>query len=372
MQHCKLIQFLRSLKPGEFQSFKLFVHSPFFNTDEAVLRLFDLLSKQYPAFEENKVNKEVLFAQVFPSLQYDDLSMRQLMHKLTKLIERFLVVQVSLNDKDHRTALLAENLSNRKLYPYFKQLLQQEINKLRFIPYKNLATIHKLLSYSHKYFFHPETPKFDKSRDSIVDCMEYLDQYFSLAKLQYASELITRAAVLNEDYEIWLLDEVVEALDKVPIEKENNLVQLYQKLLLLYRDRSNQVLFKDLKGQFLKAIHLIPLQDRIELYQQLSNYTIDKINEGEMEFRYDFFDLTKKADEQKIILDKNRITDATYTNISFIATSLKEFKWASDFITRYEKKLMPKVRKSATKLAWAYYHHHQSDYSKVLQLLPGS
>ncbi|MEO1627562.1 MAG: hypothetical protein AAFV25_20595, partial [Bacteroidota bacterium] len=265
----------------------------------------------------------------------------------------------------HRNQLLTEALGRRKLHLDFQRSVQQEIKQLESKKCKDLRSIGRLLHYNHQYFFHPDTSKFKKGVQSIRDCMTHLDHYFSLAKLQYASELMTRSATLDEQHQMWLLEEVLAQTEK----PSNVLLELYDGLIRLYQNREEESLFHQLRARFVDLIDQLPQQERIELYQQLSNYAVAQINKGDRRYLHDFLELTKVALTYDILLDKNRITDATFTNVAAIAAALKVFDWTAEFIANYEKKLAPNVRESATQLAWAYLYYHKGAFEKVLDCL---
>ncbi len=369
MQNSKLIRLLTSLQREEFRRFGQFLHSPFFNTNEKFVALYNYIARYYPGLFSPKLSKEKAFAALFPKETYDDNRMRQIMFRMTKLAEDFLAVQVVWNDEGRKTQLLTEALGSRKLHPYFEKAVKAETKKLEAVQYKDLPTLHRLLFYNHQYFFHPDTPKFKAGIKSIEDCMKYLDDYFAQAKLQYACELIARSAALKEEHQIWLLQEVMKTLEGNKAEEEDSLTALYYMLTLLQRDRDNELLFKGIKRKFLDIVAELPQQERIDFYQQLSNYTIAKINAGNRAYLLDFFELTEVALAFDIIVEKDRITDATFTNVVAIAAALKKFEWTAQFIKDYEKRLASSVRESASQLAWAYWYYHKGAFSDVLTCL---
>ncbi|MEM1323577.1 MAG: hypothetical protein AAGG75_25165 [Bacteroidota bacterium] len=366
MHNSKLFRLLQGLDREDFRHLGQFVHSPFFNTNEKLIAFYAYIAPHYPGLFSPKLAKERAFAVLFPKKAYDDSRMRQLMFKMTQLVEEFLAVQLVRQDEGRQQQLLIEALGRRQLHSDFQKKTAAEIKRLEGLPFKDLNALQLLLRYNHDYFFHPDTPKFRIGVKSIKDCMRYLDAFFVQAKLQYASELVTRSAALQEEHDIWLLPELMNRLLSHPPEP---LSQLYHMLMQLHLDRENEALFAQLKAEFSNQVAHIPEQERMDLYQQLSNYTISKINAGKRSFQLDFFELTEIAVNYNMLIEKERITDATFTNIVAIAAALKKFDWTAQFINNYYKKLARNVRDSATQLAQAYYHYHKGEFNEVLNCL---
>ena len=70
-----------------------------------------------------------------------------------------------------------------------------------------------------------------------------------------------------------------------------------------------------------------------------------------------------------IIIEQDRITDATFTNTVVMASVLKEFDWAKQFMERYQALLEPGIFDSAFNLSMAYWHYHQQHYLEVISHL---
>ena len=90
MQNFKIIQVLRTLDKKEFKKFGEYVYSPFFNKNKNVRKLYDILSKHYPEFENRNLNVEKIFTKVFPKEKYDYFKINNIISDLYKLSESYL------------------------------------------------------------------------------------------------------------------------------------------------------------------------------------------------------------------------------------------------------------------------------------------
>ena len=94
-----LIEAFKTFSPKEIKEFAEFVSSPFFNKNINVIKLFELIRKNYPEFESAKIEKEKIFSKLFPGKPYKDSTLRLLMYYLYELVEKFLAYNRFNNDK---------------------------------------------------------------------------------------------------------------------------------------------------------------------------------------------------------------------------------------------------------------------------------
>ncbi|MEL6133540.1 MAG: hypothetical protein AAFR59_09280, partial [Bacteroidota bacterium] len=84
----KLLRHLSSLSEKENRRFQKFVQSPYFNQEQ---KLFQLLQLLQPIPEE--LDREVLHRAIYPELSYDYPRITNLLSDLSQLLEQFLVVE---------------------------------------------------------------------------------------------------------------------------------------------------------------------------------------------------------------------------------------------------------------------------------------
>ena len=92
MQNSSLTRVLKNFSKDEFKSFGKFVHSPYFNTSEATILLFEEMKKFYPLFAKKDFTRENLFHAVYGDKDYRDELLRKLISNLIKLSEEFIFI----------------------------------------------------------------------------------------------------------------------------------------------------------------------------------------------------------------------------------------------------------------------------------------
>lgn len=113
MNKSSVTEMLRTFSKQELIKFEDFLRSPYFNRRENVLKLFLVIKKFAPDFNNENLEKEKIWKNSFPGTEYNYGIMKNLIHELTKLCESFITIEYSAKDKlksniDFLAALLIE------------------------------------------------------------------------------------------------------------------------------------------------------------------------------------------------------------------------------------------------------------------------
>jgi hypothetical protein len=120
------IEILKSLEASEFSELGKFIRSAYFNTNENIITLYDVLKKYYPTFESKNLTKEKVHRKIFPKRKYNDDTMRKLLSILQKLTEDFLShSSLKIKNFEYKTMLL-EKLDSKKQ----DRLFEKELGEL--------------------------------------------------------------------------------------------------------------------------------------------------------------------------------------------------------------------------------------------------
>src|SRR5690606_14494936 len=104
--------------------------SPFFNENQDLVKLFDLIHKQIATTTENDINstglkKEQVWKQLFPKKKYVDVQLRRLCSDLTKLAQNFLAFRQFKKTPFQEETLLLSAINNPKLNKHFTAVVRQ-------------------------------------------------------------------------------------------------------------------------------------------------------------------------------------------------------------------------------------------------------
>src|SRR5690242_9552158 len=106
----KIFDLLRSLDQDEFKKLGDFVNSPYFSKSRNVIEAYNYVYPHYPSFKDSSLSKFKMYEHLFKSENYKDSSLRNVMAKLVKAVETFLIMENLKKDELNRDNLLLEEL----------------------------------------------------------------------------------------------------------------------------------------------------------------------------------------------------------------------------------------------------------------------
>ena len=106
MHQSRLLTLIGALNKEEIRWLRKFVRSPFYNSNEHIITLFEYIRKYYPNLEHTKLSKEIVYRHLFPRTALDLTRLRLLMHRLAVLTEDFMIAMRIRKDTWTRKELL--------------------------------------------------------------------------------------------------------------------------------------------------------------------------------------------------------------------------------------------------------------------------
>ena len=123
MQDSKFIQILKTLDATEFRQFNRYLRSPVFTQSKDVLRLFNYIRKYYPSFGTEKLDRQLIFAKLFPKKKFDTARLSNLLFKLNKILEDYLIYLKCQQDDFQKRRWLTQIYEERNLSVIFNKTL---------------------------------------------------------------------------------------------------------------------------------------------------------------------------------------------------------------------------------------------------------
>ncbi|MCB9300203.1 MAG: hypothetical protein H6566_06110 [Lewinellaceae bacterium] len=369
MQDAKLIVLLKTVQPEELRWLAKWVRSPYYNSNEGVVALFDYLRRYAPAFDSPKLDKEAVFRQLFPKQPYDDQRLRLLMFRLSELVEEFLVAQRLKGDRLTHQQLLQQELGERSQYDLFVKKNQALAEQLALSAYRDEHYYLALWRQQHDYFFHPQTARYGFSADQVREIMQNLDAFYILSKMRYSTELRNRQNILPEEYDILLLRESLQLAEEHPAFGADKVFQAYRDMLGLMEQPDNENTYQRLETIAFSHLHLFRPTDQSSLLRYLINTTIQLYNKGKQEYLKRQFRLYQLGLEKELFLNEGKLSDATFLNIIVTATVLGEMGWVEGFIAQYAPSLPDALQVDAVSLGTAYWYFAKGDFHASNALL---
>jgi len=368
MYKSKPIIILRAFSPQELKEFEKFIQSPYFNKNETLTQLFQLLKKEYPDFTRPGVERERLFFKLYQSRDFDESKLRYAFSDLSKLLEKYIMLKELEKSKVQQNHLLLEFYRNHDIEKYFSQVFDETVKYLESQKIKDSEY------YFNRYLieeslYNYTSVKRDKSLDkTLQDVADNLDYYYISKKLKYLCEMFTRQNFLNSSYNTPLLDDLLKFVKTYNFDSYPAIRVYYTVLLTLIEEEKeeNYQTLLELLEKYGESFGKDELRD---LYFLAQNYCTKRINKGDTHYLREYFKLSEKLLEKELIYENGYIIPSTFKNIVTVGLRLEEYEWVENFLYSYKEKLAPKYRENAFIYNLAWLHFFKGEYKKTLRLL---
>ncbi|PSR12340.1 MAG: hypothetical protein DA408_19960 [Bacteroidetes bacterium] len=368
MENSKLIDLIKTIKTDEWKQLLDFIDSPYFNKNTAVSKLggylHELSKKNYPA---RPLQREVVWAAIFPQVAYDQKELAYLMSSLLKLSERFLGQKLLESKAIHLELYKLEALATRKLDKSYRQYLrkiQQGIQQSPLRDREHFRIRHWLAEIEDHYF---NLQNLRQYNPHLVTQNQALDHYFHLSKIRLFCNMLNQQKILGSSYELsW--PSAPKKTGQIPAEStvNNTYACLYQ--LLMAAD-APKALFNQFRSSLPHIQDQLSNQELISLYFFSINYCLLEINKGNREYATQLLVIYEDGLQSGNLLINGELSPWIYKNIVKLGLGLKKFQWIENFIQQYTSQLPANQRHDAWHFNLADWHYHQQAYDEALEWL---
>ena len=369
----KLLSILEKLSKYDLNQLRKYIASPFFNENEKVIQLFDLLDSRLRS--KNSINTKedweefIRFAwnKIYsPKTKYNDVKFRRLCSDLNKLAQDFLGYKEYELQPLSQYNFILKALNERNLNKHFLAVERQARNINSKAKYRNADTFWEnfRLEYErHNYLERNAARHSFKGNHNEAD--HYLDCYYWSNKLRMYSEALNNRSILNIDININLINELLEVV------KDSNLVKvpaiaIYYHIIMAFQAPNKVQHFTAIIELTDNHGDLFPQTELRSIYIFAQNYCIRKINSGNLEYYEQLFNIYKSLLEKEIIFINKQLTPSNYKNIATVGLFVKEYDWIEKFILDYNHRLPKMYRNSALTYNLANLYFNKKEFGKVI------
>lgn len=377
MNNSKLVNILRTFSKSEMKEFEKLAISPYFNNGRNYLPLLKELKKFHPKFDNEKMTAEYIFARMYPKKKFNKQVMWNMNSHMLLMAEDFLANISLRKNKFLREQQVASEFLERKLSDYYKKKVNSMESAIDSLGIGSEYFMRKaeLEDGRMEYHFMEDTQHFLPELVSrkgnytilnfvreIADTIGNMRAGKSMYNKQYDSSLFYKFITnLN-------LDKIVNYAYETNF-KYAAVLDIYYETIMLSLEFGNKEHFFKLKGLFEKNHHLFTKDEIQRIASELTNYCVQKINEGDSGFRKENFELDKFKLKNEMVFISRLLPKVTFMQILGNALWLKEFEWAKNYIEEYIPKMKASYQKPTRALCYAHLYYLQKDYGKVLENL---
>jgi len=369
MRETKLYSTLVDLDGFELNRLHRFILSPYFNRNEATIRLFEWIKEDLKKTPEDSVEKEDLWKLCYGTNEpYNDGRFRKLQSDLLKLIEDYYAQEAFEDNPVHKAKYLLETIQRKGLDKIQSGALktaqrlieEQELKPASFYYYQ--YEIEQNIYNLNRFLLERNT------KSNIEEIAKNLDRFYLAEKLRYYCTILNHQHLAALNYKILFMDEIIEHVETHDYSDVPPII-MYHQILMTYKEPDKDIHYETLKKLIEQHIHLFPESEAKEIIDAALNYSIKRMNAGEEIFVREAFNLYRQSLENRLLLVKGQITPWSYKNIITAGLRLSEFNWVEKFIHEYNPLMDEKFRDNALTFNLAQLYFYKKDYQNVIKQL---
>jgi len=374
MLNSSLMDILRSLSSSELKGLREYIHSPFFNKNKNVQKLFSYICRQYPDFPSEKMKKEFVYKKLFDPGKFNDGFMRTLIFLITKLAEDYLgYLNYSANTYMPKLTILHE-LNRRDIGRILVKNLktaEAEWNRQKTRGEEYFKAFQELEGIKNESIVLKEKVLNQKeiSGDLTPNILFYQSVQYFIQSFNNYIFILNRQHLVHVETDLLLMDEILEHVRKnydryssIP------LLKLLYNQVRLNLDPLNEIHYTEVKEILVKHEDTLTFMEKYNAAIGLQNFCMRLYNAGNSDYLQEYFRLIEFLLKGGYYTAKEGswFVPQTFKNFVIVAINLKEFEWAEKFIKNYSKRLSPDFRDNTFNFSMAKVYFGKKDFEKSL------
>ena len=372
-----LLGMLGKFTPKEFKEFGEFVKSPFFNKNIHVKQLYDYLKKFYPEFDDKKLDKEIVFKNIFEEKKYNDGFLRTVIYNMGKLAEDYLAYINFRKDDLNRGINLLKELNERKLEKVFLKYYSEIEEDIDSLVYRNPDYYFKKYELHNQKEIYMDWSKFKQKdfKNYTPNTVSYVDDeltsYYLAISLSHYRFLLDKSMYENLEYNYDFIEHIMDFLlnhDNYFREKIKIKLHLYE--VLLIRDKKDEY-YRILKDIFMNRAGELSRSDLYSLHNVLQSFCVYQGYNNKPEYLKERFDLYRFCICEKLYAASEHIyfDDLMFGNVVSTGVNAGDFEWTENFIKEYKNTISPDNADVVVNYAYARLAFAKKDFELAAKYL---
>lgn len=367
----RIFKLLSSLDPVMLNRFAKFIHSPYFNVNERITKLFDII---HNALKKGIAvqSKEELWHAVGFAVEYKDIKFRKLCNDLVERFERFLTVEAMEKDEMLKAHLLLKSIKDNEI----QELLDKSVNKSTTVFSRALERSSNYHLYKFKYEkeLQPLKVIYEKKEElaktikaDYEGLSKHLDNFYIIEKLRHLSDAMTWNKQYKTNIDITIPKNLQSLIKNEPL--SNKIINTYYMVYEILKDHNAEETYFNLKQIAKNHIDLFPRNEQTEIFDALFSYCVKWVNRGNKTFHYEYLDIHDWGIREEYILQNGNLSPTSFRNYVFTGLRMKEFDRVEKYIQSNITLLEESKRSNALHLSIARLEFYRSNFEKVIQEL---
>lgn len=383
MTKSKAYRIISTFSQKEMKAFSLFLISPYFNSNKALVKLFEIFKKQISSDPVKALTEEEAFKKIYPGKKYNYGIMKNLLSELFGICEKFLAVQPSEDDNNSEFEECLKRLRNYNI---------RMLDNLFFAEYKKIKSKmgYSVLStdfYRNRFRIEESLNKYYTRRSNYIKGAEVL-----LPMITYNTCSIIAAVKQNIESVDYLegqinskpetdiagalynnlnIDKFIEDIKGLDTE-HYDYIKLQAGLIKLYTEPDNMDNYEKMKKQIFSEIEKYSNAERWFLSSALFSFVLNKyIPESSSSLLAEIAEI-RKTQLKFVEFNKGGLgpmQSGVFRNIVELFVVLGEIEYASEVIEKFIPQLEASKRRSCKAYTLALIEESYGNNEKVLELI---
>lgn len=372
MKDSKLYSTLSSFNTKQLNRFDKFVRSPYFNSNESLIKLFEII---HGLLKGNKEISEIAaWNSIFLKKEFDQAKFRKMLSDLIALSEAFLIQEELSYSKLLKQNLLLQSIKRNKVISIQKKVVSNSIKEAD--RRKEQSSEYFLQRYNIEKNHYNLTTHFEKktkkksitASDDLQKLSKKLDIFYLIEKMRHGTDLLKWSVMYKSDIDFTQFDFTSKL-----IERSNYLeipaVNIFYNIFKAFKDEHNPKHYFKAKEMMLEHLDDFPFTEQQDIYDSMTSYCVGKVNKGEKEFIPEALEMYKTGVDTGISLIDGELSPTTFRNIVIIALRYGYMNFAIEFINEKADLIKNKFRNNALNFNLARVYFYKKDHDKVLEHL---
>ncbi len=369
MQNNKVFSILQKFDKYEQNRLRKFVQSPYFNRNERLEKLLELLLKDLNKEDPvTSLDREKIWSKIGHKGNFNDVKLRKDFSELLRLTEKFIAQEQYEKNGLHEAKFLLAGINQKKIDKLEAGTIRTANRLLDRFELKSSELYFHKFALEKQVFLLNQEIQAKSEKKNIETVSKNLDIFYISEKLRYYCYILGSKRIAIHDYDLKMIDEVIQQVENSDYSKIPVVAVYYQNYLTLTDGENDDHYFK-LKTLLDEYALNFPKVEAFILYTSTLNYCARRVNAGQSKFLNEYFDIMVDFLEKEIIFLDDHLDVQVFRNIVVTALRLEEFTWAEKFIEKYQYKLKDNQRKNVVVFNTARLHWYKKEFDKVIELL---
>ena len=368
MRNTKLYSILEHFDKYEQNRLRKYLQSPYFNKNQTLIDLFELLTEDAHSEKKREIEKEDVWTLLGLKSSYDDVRFRKYYSDLLKLVEGFLAQQVYEADPLRQATDLLKAVGQKKMEKLYNSSVKTARHLSQSQPWRHAQHYLQQYQIEVNYYHMMEFETKRGARTNVEEIAQNLDAFFLSEKLRIHTSILSQQVVFSRQYKLKLIDEIMTYLNNHEDYRDIPAVAVYLQVLRTITDQDVLAHYYRLKELLDQYGLLFPKHEAMDLYTYALNYCI-RINHGNLQFNEELFDIYNSLINKEIIFVNNELSPWDFRNIIVVANRLGRYEWSENFIVTYSPKIPEPYRENAVTYNLSMLYFYQKKFDKVIEQL---